>query len=259
VRYISADGMPHAMVMHDGEKLQSLETLRPTRDRFKGNYLTRSIGQFVKYCREQEESAGTVFIDPDKMAATLIVDIGTHEAPGHCDHTAVLTLHPTAAFAAWGLYTSGSGLSQREAVEFLQDNADSLSATTLGDDPQTMPIGDAIKAISDVKILQSAQGSSRVHDLGAAQSIMESIEASSEKGLPAAIVMNAQPYEGFDPREFVARLIVNPGNAGEKPAIKFRWMRKEHQVEQVAEEFAKIVGDGIDGKAAIYLGNFAKK
>ena len=84
---------------------------------------------------------------------------------------------------------------------------------------------------------------------------LDSVEASSEAGLPDFMTFTAIPYLGLSPRAFSVRLSILSG--GSSPKIKFRIVGLEKQKEEIGQEFKAILTKEIGDKARMTIGTFA--
>lgn len=81
-----------ALVLGNDFSLHSLEKYQDERTRFRGKFTTEGLKDFTDYVSVRAEDGTPVFIDRDGMAARCYLDIGDAVSPGHCDHSATLTL-----------------------------------------------------------------------------------------------------------------------------------------------------------------------
>lgn len=216
-------------------KTHDLEKYMPARRRARGGMHTPNVGDFAKYTAEHKEAGATVFVDQDEMAATAVLNLGTPEAPGHADNTAIFQPVRTAAYRAL-LRVDGVNLSQGSAAEFLEDWAEQVKCEGEAGDIEVKRAVAAMRklTIEGMKKLEAEEG-----QLSASRSTFESVKATSAEPIPATITFNCVPYHGFKPRDFVLRLGIRTG--GDKPTITLRQVNAELHAEQMAEELAAMV------------------
>lgn len=63
------------------------------------------------------------------------------------------------------------------------------------------------------------------------------------------------PYEGLGERTFTLKLSILTG--GDKPALKLRWVGKEVQQEEIAQEFKAVLTEKVGTAASLTLGTFS--
>lgn len=228
----------------------SLESLQEGRARFRGVFKTRSIADFAEYVKNNADSSAEGFVDTDTVSATVFINIGTEEAPGHADWRAVLTPKPTAGYAA-ALALDGKKLSQKEAIDWIEDWHTFLSASIGG---EKKPLSAAIDAIRNIKVSTKAESNHVEADNARKRSAMEEVEASSAGGIPSAIVMRVEPYEDLKLRDIILRLSVITG--GPAPVIAFRIAQRGAMEEEVAQEFKKTLAQLIGDEVSLVCGTF---
>lgn len=255
------------------QRVESIERLQAARSHFRGTFSTTSLNDFAQYVIAH--SGGDGFIDIKAMAATVFFDLHVNEygtpaskgelsSPGHADHTAVLTLAPTAAFNALNAaaFSNRSGgpvqFAQKGLIEWLEDWWDYLSADYpdatdgLANDPLRMR--QALNALRKVKIKASAEAVHTDKDFGGTRSALEDVEASSDVGLPRGFRFKCVPYDAIDENTFYLRLGIHPDD--EKPSFMLRWQMRERDIEDLGMQFKAKLLDAIGDKATMLLGSF---
>lgn len=237
-------------ILVDG-KVIPLEQYDDGRFRFRGRFATNSIRDFAEYVKENhrpDHSQG--FVDTNKLSATVFLNIGNLESPGHCDWTASIVPKETAAYAALRKI-DGKPLSQRDATDWLEDWHPFLKANYGAD---TKPLTAAIAALRDIKVSTKGEQVSVEGDTNRKRSAMEEVEASSAGGIPSSITMNVEPYEELRIRDFTLRISVITG--GPAPQILFRLAQKEAIEEDIAQEFKKVLRQMIGDTPKFTAGTF---
>lgn len=236
--------------------LNDLEKYMPTRRRMRGNMTTPVMADFCSYAAKNAEVGAAVFIDPDKMSATAVLNFGTPEEPGHTDSTATLELKRTAAYDALRRTANGGALAQITVSEFLEDWCDGIKCFHEGDE---IPIGKAIAAVRKISIEELRKTESEVKQLSANKSAFESVQATSGGDLlPTTIIFQCNPYNDLQMRQFVLRLGILTGN--DKPAINLRIIKIDEHEEQMATELSQRLSTAFGLKAmSITLGKYTAK
>jgi len=230
--------------------IRNLEQYHEQRSRFRGTMTTPCIRDFCDYTTDQEEAA--VFVDVNRMSAEAFFNLGTVEQPGHGDNTAILTLKDTAPYRAI-LAISGDLLSQRDAADWVTDWREYIIA--VNDEGNEVPdIKLAISAIRNITIKDKSEAEHTEGHHRAARSGFESIEASSDHGIPAGLKFSCIPYDGLTKREFYLRLAVL-ARRNDAPVIKLTLTMQGENQEKMAAEFKDMLTDALSD-TSIYLGDF---
>ncbi|WP_414430815.1 DUF2303 family protein [Alcanivorax sp. IL3] len=218
----------------DDTRVLELEKFRPLRSRFRGDFLTRRIDDFVSYTVGKADSGAECFVWPDDMTAKAVLNLGDLNEPGHADNTATIKLKTTAAFDAIKSM-DGKTRTQQQLAEWLEDWRDNIRGLT-------------IKANSSSDHTEGQLSSTR--------SAMEQVEASSNsEPLPSFILFSCEPYTGLTERTFILRLSLRFDE--EKPLLALRIIRPEQHEEEMAEEFATLLQQQFGDQLPVTIGNFS--
>ena len=234
-----------------------LEQFMSNRRRARGVMRTTVVKDFVEYT--QAQAAGhqaSIFLDPDSMSATAVLNMGTPGLPGHADNTAVLSLFPTAAYAALLQKATGIALAQKDVVEFFEDWGDNMEFFT-GSSNRILPkvAANTMRKIT-VETLQRMQNEEE--ELSQSRSLLENTKASSSVGdIPTTIHFTATPFEELSERVFILRLSVVTGKDG-KPGIVLRITKQQVHAEEMARELSADLADAVNGSVPIYLGRYSR-
>lgn len=248
------DGTERAVILSDGQKVESLEKISVTRFRYRGQYTTNVLADFETFSRKTcGEGAAQVFVSIDDMSAKAFFNLGTLADPGHGDHTATLKLKPTAAFSALNAI-HGQKLTQKQLAEWLEDwNLNVAPSYASGDDKTLQR---AITAIRKITIKSKAQSTSQTGNFAASRSAMEEIEAQSGNDLPDGFTFYCEPYLGLAARTFKLSLSVLTGD--DDPKLSVRWAQREAEIESIGVEFKNVLAKDLDGTSiALTIGSFA--
>lgn len=236
--------LPNNYTIHD------LEQFRAERRRFRGAFTTASLADFVGYVKAHPTGEG--FIDADKLAATVFFNLGDKVSPEHADWTATLQLKQTAAYKGL-LAINGNGLSQRDAIEWLEDwnrNIESI----FGEANNEIGAAAAIEAIRKINI-KSVKDSNHVEqERRASRSVMEEVEASAGPSLPQRVNFRCEPYLGLPERSFGLRMSVLTSH--EEPRLVFRIASLEEQQEAIAQDFKEALIREVGDAATMTIGAF---
>lgn len=249
-----------ALILQCGDgkqRVESIEHLQPGRSRYRGTFATHQLGDFAAYVRgadgDQPRTPAQGFIDTDTMTAKVFFNLGGADQPGHGDHTAKLTLKPTAAYAALRAIVN-KPLDQRTLHDFVEDWRDNITPVYDGAADPTRT-ANALAAIRDITIETVRKVGQVERDMGATRSAMESVDARSSLTLPSGFEFVATPYDGLKLRAFRLRLGVTTG--GDKLALTLRIQQDEQITEDIAADFRDRLAEKLGTASSLTLGTFA--
>lgn len=238
--------LPSDYILHDIEHLQA------NRRRARGTMSTRYIAPFAGYVASHMEAGATVFVDPDSLTATAVLNLGAPGSPGHADNLVELQLKRTAAYAAMCTITN-QARSQVEIAEFIEDwefiqcfNVEEIKR------PQ------AIAAIRKITIDSSRKLETSEQQISASRSAFESVQATSQEPLPTTLYFKCKPFADLTECLFVLRLSILTGDS--KPKIMLRVQAAETHAEEMANELAALVESAFATKAdvPVMVGKYKK-
>ncbi len=249
-----------AVAIPEGTNLASAEQWADGRFRFRGNYTTTALAEFLSYTLARSGSHGhgtgpaTVFVDGENARARAFFNLGTPGHPGHADDVAHLSLRGTTAYTEL-LQAANQQLTQKQLAEFLEDWFDhAVPDYPIGDEPHRASLTAAIAAIRDITVTASAETNSVERDLARSNSAFAQVEAKSRNQLPAGFLFTCSPYDGFEARTFRLRLAVRP-NGDKAPALVLRIVGLGDTKDQIALEFEAKVRAALEG-VPVYRGSF---
>lgn len=234
----AAEGTDGMLALPNNFQVHDLERTLQTRRRARGTMTTSNVRDFASYVHARALAGAAVFVDPQKMQATAVLNMGTKDAPGHADDIAIYAPRPTAAYLTLQAIANGAGKTQRDVAEFLEDWGPSFVAAFHGD--TEMPHGQAVAAIRRVTIESLSKAESTAEQLSASRSAFDQVKAVSGEGkLPSMFDFSCQPYVGFKERTFTLRLAVL--TSGKDPALTLRIVKAEEHAEHMANDLAADV------------------
>lgn len=235
-----------AMLKPEGLEIVGIEHLGYGRARFRGNYSTRVLAEFINYSQRRSAHVDTVqvFVDAERSRAQAFFNLGDVSNPGHGDDVAALTLQHTAPQTSL-LQIADKPQSQKALAEWLEDWGDIISptATLQPGEASTQTLASAIAAVRDITIAARSESNHTQQNFGASRTALEEIEAKSKATLPAGFTFICSPYEGFEPRTWNLRLSVL--TEGDKPKLVLRIVGRQDVEEKIAQEFEQKVRDGL--------------
>lgn len=228
-----------AVMLPEGIKLQSLESLQAHRNQFRAAFSTQRFGSLIEYAKANTQENAQCFIDQEKMSTEVVFDMGNREQAGHAKHRANLVMKKTAAYKAL-CEINGSRRSQRDFSDFLEDWGDYLTAYHHEDQ---ISIKNAVQAVRKMTIDYARNEEHEVGDFAAKKSAMEAVEAKSSLQLPTHLIFTCNPYKGLDTRAFSLRLQVL--TSGNEPVLVARLIQAEQIEEAIATEFAEKLSEAL--------------
>lgn len=246
-----------SILVADQFKVAPLEHLQKHRARFRGAMTTESLRDFCQYVIgaanevSEEGIKPRAFINAQQMSCKAFLNIGNNSLPGHGDHTAELQLKATAAFISMSRIASESQ-SQRELAEWMEDWHDHLSIFDTNGNP--MSTAEAVQKVRNVTIKASAERTTSEGNFSASQSAMDQIAAAHEEKQPADFIFRAEPYDELKLRQFTLRLSIITGS--EKPRLRLRWVQREAQEEEIAQEFKELLISKLGDSCHVTVGRF---
>lgn len=237
----------------DNHSLHNLEQYQDFRSRYRARFQTSVIGDFVRYVENDEtDGDAACFVDPDRVKAVAIFNLGSPAQPGHGDDTATLVLKQTSPYQAMRNILNDR-LQQKDFSDWIEDWQDHIVAfDSAGNELETRQ---AILAVRSVDIEAVRKAKSKVEDFAAEKSAMERIEAKSEHTLPAKIEFRCEPYHGLALKGFMLRVSVLTG--GNDPLFTVRMPKEVQYQEEIAEEFRDILTNDLSDVVNTYIGDLS--
>lgn len=242
--------IPQDYALHD------LERFDDERRRFRGTLTTNSLNDFAEYAKRRAETGSAkvpVFIDAEKRSAQAFFNLGNELSPGHADDIALLTLPPTAAFAAL-LAIEGKRLTQADLIDWIEDWREQMAPRLQDGAEEPSSIAKAIAAIRTITVKATSETESDTRDFGARRTAMDDVEARSRGVLPAGFTFQCAPCAGLSLITAQLRLAVI--TAGDKPTLSLRVIGREALLEGVAQDFKAVLDGKLGGVAEITIGTF---
>lgn len=243
-----------AVALPDHFKLHDIEAMLPYRRRARGAMHTPLLADFAEYVKTRRVPGSAVFVNPDRMQAVAVLNLGTVEKPGHADDLAVLAEDMTAEYKALLAIADGRGRAQRDIAEFLEDWEPHI---TCRDGETMLPTVRAIAAVRRMTIEALRKQETAEQSLSAEQSTFESIAATSKEPLPTFITFTCGAYAGLAPRPFVMRMGV--GTGGDKPMLQLRIINHELHKQEMARELAQNVREVLGHVLPVAVGSYQAK
>lgn len=233
-------------------QIEDLEQFQTERNQFRGKFRTNRIGDFKDYCDKLGHEDDICFVDPEKVSAQVIFDMGTENAPGHCLHTAKLNLVETAAYCVV-LGLGSQSFTQKGLFNFMQDWKNNI--TVLDANGEEIVFTTAAQNVLSIDIEETLKSGFEETDFSAERSSMAKIEAKAKAGkvLPAGFLFTTKPYLPLTEKDFYLRLSLSKAHSG--PAFTLRCEGLEDIQEQIIDEFDNILTEEFGDR--VIKGNFS--
>ncbi|CAL9988040.1 hypothetical protein VPHD81_0080 [Vibrio phage D81] len=233
-------------------RLLDLEKHQEHLSRFRGEFTTQCIPDFIEYVKKHDGEGVRCFINQDSMSAKTIFDLGTVEKPLHQEHCSKLALKKTAAFKDL-LRNEGVQMSQRDLIAFIEDwNANIQAISTIGEE---VSIKKAIDSIRSITVENQSSVESVQEDFGSNLTTSEKIELKNRNVQVNALMFTCVPYEGLKERVFELRISISTDRG---IGMKFRMVGKEAVEEEMATEFKDLIKSDLEEtKVETFIGQFS--
>ena len=255
LRALEASNLKNPVIaLPDSYQLHDLEKHMPNRTNYRGTFSTDNHDEFAKYCKTYEVEGSQCFINVENMTATTIIDLGTQELPGHCDHRSKLSLKATADFKAL-LQINDKQSDQKTLAEWIEDYTESLQIFT--EHGESVEVSQAAAAIRAMTFEVKAGQTSEVNNFSAQQSEYESMAITTKNELPMPHIFKfkCEPYLGIPERTFEMRM----STIGNKTLI-LRIKQLEQHIESMGIEFKELVIQKLEANETThivtYIGTF---
>ncbi len=242
--YMNGATMPLTLIPNT-MKIESLEQYLSSPTRFRAAYKTQIIDEFIVYCNEHKTTDSRIYIDQNNMESVAIFDHGTPLIPEWGDHTANLSLISTSEYRALQI-KEDEQFGQQELTDWLQDWDKRIRF--YDGEFKEISFQVAINNILNLKLNKSQQIESQESNFSRELYAMERIEMESIGGTmpPAYFIFTAEPYEGFEEREFICPI---RGIKQEDKPFKFKYRIRslEATKQLIVEEFKRKIKEQVPG------------
>lgn len=237
--------------------LKDMEPYLPRPRRFRGQFKTRYLAEFVRYTDDQciNTEPPSLFIDPEALSALALFDLGSRNEPGHAEHSALLSLQSSIYYDAVERLCNQVRLSQRELAEWMEEWAPDLNA--LDGEGNEIPIGRAINAVRKITVSAAKELARSTQSLRETRSTMEDIVVRGESdSLPSSLHFFAEPFWGMSERRLSMR--INPIVKEDEVLLAVKWVGLEKLTEAVALELQGSLRESLSSMDRVYIGKFIR-
>jgi uncharacterized protein YfdQ (DUF2303 family) len=158
-RTLEVEGVPH-VVVPDGCRLQSLESLNPAPQRIKASPAFANVDGFVDYVGEFAREGSRIFVDKKHWRFTTVFDAHAPGQPSWCDHSASLTMELSHEWKQL-LSVNGKKMAPQELAEYIEENLEYFIGPVEGAELLTMAQNLKLDLKGDLNIATSTQSGLR--------------------------------------------------------------------------------------------------
>lgn len=249
---LEGDGLL-ALPQHVG--LQDLNKYQPYKRFYTGNFITKHIGEFVKWLVESKQRFAdpVIIVSDEDMEAQAVLDhINAAGAPLHGYDTGKVKLKRSANYTELLNFVLNGASTHRKIAEFVEDNAHLIIGfDAAGNAIEPIQMAERIRNIKELK-QQSASKIAGVTD--DSMLYQSSHNVSSDAGaIPIGLKFTCEPYLGLPTRAFEVRFNWVGEDAG-----KMRIVNHEAKIEEMGIQFCDLLQEQMT-EAEIDIKKFFRK
>jgi len=247
---LHCDEISPAVIIPNNHKLTDLEHLLAAPKRFRAEFKTKLIDEFVSYVNTNGTAKTGIFIDTKDTSATAIINLGNDENPEWGDHKAKLTLTRTPEFAEV-IFQNERPLSQQELIDFFEDWQEHIQF--LDDAEESFDFRASINAIRRLTVSATQERESTTRNYSASQSSLDAIEVKAAGAvLPYGFLFSCTPYESLQSIVLLCQL--RALTDGKDVKLKYRIMMLDSFINKISVEFKDLLKASITIDAGFYTG-----
>jgi len=243
------------MALPNGYTVIDTEQYEKCPNRFRGQFTTHLISDFVDYTNSNGSANTGIFVNTDKSTATAVINMGSSSAPEWGDHKASLTLKKTPEFAKL-LANIDTKLDQLAFIDLVEDYPECFSFIDGTDDTKMMALPTAIAAIRKLTVSQASETTIEASDFAANLSSTDKIEFKAQGNTPPkGFFFICHPYEGLSEVRFEGRL--RAISDGKEVKLKYRILALDRIIDDIGVEFKEHLKANIIATDRFYCGDMA--
>lgn len=251
---LNKDSDTMVVLLRRGEELKTVPNPDGKRSRFRAKFQTNTIGELVPYLALHGASNATGFVGSGNgLSCQFVINMGTLDAPGHCDHTATAVLERTPEFTAL-MAVNGRKMNQRDAAEWLEDWAYMLTPLDGNKMPMDYDIKSLIGLVREFTVAKKGETTAAIGNVSVSRSAMEEVEAKAKKAFPGYLRAILNPYAELMARAFELRFSIL-ADAPDGPLVCLRIVGLDQATKAIADEFAFAVREKLP-EATVINGGF---
>lgn len=238
------------VIVPENYKIADLEKYAQLPERFRGQFTTRYLEEFVSYINEKGTTRTGIFIDPENDYAKAILNMGSETNPEWGDHLASLNLTKTPEFLKL-IINDGKTLSQQDLIDFAEDWQSNIEF--ISDQEENLDFRSSINAIRRLTVSATQSNESIQGNFNASQSSLDAIEVKAAGAiLPFGFIFTCTPYESFNEINCLCQL--RALTDGKTVNLKYRIMVMDRLIYKIGVEFKELLKKSITIDAGFYTG-----
>lgn len=243
------------MALPNGYTVIDTEQYEKCPNRFRGQFTTHLISDFVDYTNSNGSANTGIFVNTDKSTATAVINMGSSSAPEWGDHKASLTLKKTPEFAKL-LANIDTKLDQLAFIDLVEDYPECFSFIDGTDDTKMMALPTAIATIRKLTVSQASETTIEASDFAANLSSTDKIEFKAQGNIPPkGFFFICHPYEGLSEIRFEGRL--RAISDGKEVKLKYRILALDRIIDDIGVEFKEYLKANVAATDQFYCGEMA--
>jgi uncharacterized protein YfdQ (DUF2303 family) len=243
------------LAIPDNYKIVDTEQYEQNPNRFRADFSTQFIAEFIGYVKNFADEKTAVFIDTKSFTASAIVDFGAVGEPLWAEHKATLNLGKQPEYVAL-THAMDKLHGQVGFADFMEDNVECL--VFLDAAKQPIDFGKVLTGIRKLTTSSISESTTEVTDTKFSASAFDEIEVKSKDNkLPAGFSFTCVPVDGLSAYDFNCRLRFIAENG--TPKIKYRIVGMEQKLQLMGQEFRTLIQEGLGKDIPVYVGCMATK
>lgn len=238
---VVAGGQPHKIDLTG-------DAYRDEPKRMSGTITVRDVASLVALWQKYGlDDVSEVYADRDRLTVTVVFDAHNPggDAPGWCQHRAVLQLQHTTAYTAWR-QASGREMGQEEFATFLEDNRVDIVSPPAA---EMLEVAQSIQATSNVEFQSGHRLADGQRRIGYVETNTARAGTKGELSIPAELTLGLFVFKGASTADaFTARF--RHRIAGGQLKLMFKLDRPDDVVDAA---FAGVVAEVAEQCAATVL------
>jgi len=247
---LHSDKISPSVIIPNNHKLTNIEYLLEAPKRFRAEFNTILIDEFVAYINKNGTERTGIFINPKDMSAEAIINMGSDEKPEWGDHKAKLALTKMPEFSEF-IKNNGRTLSQQDFIDFAEDWKDHIEFIDVSE--ETLDFRSSINAIRRLTVSATQSNESITGNFNASQSSLDAIEIKAAGSvLPYGFIFTCTPYESF--LQTILLCQIRALTDGKTVNLKYRIMMLDSHINNIGIEFKELLEQSINYEAGFYTG-----
>ncbi len=238
------------IVVPNDYKVIGLENYQDAPYRFRGKFSTTLLAEFAAYINACGTIDSGIFVDPEQVLASAVINMGSDTQPMWGDHKAALSLKKLPEFVSV-LERNGMALSQQDLVDFCEDQRECIQFIDAS--RNNLDFSASINAIRRLTISATQNNEFAVGNFNASHSSMDAIEVKAAGAeIPLGFIFNCIPYDGFSARPLLCQF--RASTDVKTVTLRYRVGRLDNEINKISQEFKQLLQEKITVNCKFYVG-----